>query len=253
MNYTITANAQFNSNEVYFDTKPADNVRLALKRLKMRWNPSKSCWYGYAAEHEIVSAILDNAPEEEAPTVYSDGYLGGGAVYGSKSNKHLYGADLSTAIRADLKAAGIKGVTVKCKTYSGGQHITATVKVTAADFVPLDDFITTFKIRTQQRWIWDEEKQATVHINEYWNADAKEQERLRVSAARVEYRNYTDCEYHINERFINEYSHMTDAAKTRLKAIDAIITAYRYDESNGMVDYFNTNFYYDIVTKPVKA
>jgi len=35
--------------------------------------------------------------------------------------------------------------------------------------------------------------------------------------------------------------------------IDAIVSAYRYDCSNGMVDYFDTNFYYDIRLKPVVA
>ena len=38
MEYTITKNAEFGSLEVRFDEKPADTVRLALKRLKMRWH-----------------------------------------------------------------------------------------------------------------------------------------------------------------------------------------------------------------------
>ena len=51
------------------------------------------CWYGYASESAIVAAILENAPEEQPATVCTDGYMGGGALYGSKSNKSLYGAD----------------------------------------------------------------------------------------------------------------------------------------------------------------
>lgn len=35
-----------------------------------------------------------------------------------------------------------------------------------------------------------------------------------------------------------------------IKKANAIISAYRYDESNPMVDYFDTNFYYYICTKP---
>ncbi len=123
MEYTITKNAEFGSLEVRFDEKPADTVRLALKRLKMRWHGVNKCWYGYASESALVAAILENAPEEQPATACTDGYMGGGAVYGSKSRKALYGADLSAAIRADIKAAGIKGVTVKCKSYSGGQSV----------------------------------------------------------------------------------------------------------------------------------
>ena len=253
MNYTITANAQFNSNEVYFDSKPSDNVRLALKRLKMRWNPSKSCWYGYAAEHEIVSAILDNASEEEAPTVYSGGYLGGGAVYGSKSNKHLYGSNLSAAIRADIKAAGIKGVTVKCKSYSGGQSITATVQLNESDFVPLDEYVNKYTISPSSTWIYTSSTGRCIHRDEYLGADENKREEIRRAAAVYEYVIVHDKTACVHSRFLDEYDMFTAAMKDKLHRINNIITAYRYDESNGMVDYFNTNFYYDIVTKPVKA
>lgn len=105
-NYEIRENHQYNSREIYFDGKPSRATLDALKALKMRWNHVKSCWYGYAQEHELVSAIIANdrdgeditGEKTEGATVYTDGYLGGGAVYGSKSDKHLYGADLSKAI-----------------------------------------------------------------------------------------------------------------------------------------------------------
>ena len=37
-----------------------------------------------------------------------------------------------------------------------------------------------------------------------------------------------------------------DAGLEKIIKINDIITAYRYDASNSMVDYFDTNFYYDI-------
>ena len=101
--------------EVYFDGKPSEEVRNALKALKFRWHGQKKCWYGYAEEHTIVNAIIATSTEEAPAEVVSDGYLGGGAVYGSKSNLSLYGSDLAKAIRADVKKAGIKGVTIASK------------------------------------------------------------------------------------------------------------------------------------------
>ncbi len=163
MEYTITKNAEFGSLEVRFDEKPAGTVRLALKRLKMRWHGVNKCWYGYASESAIVSAILENAPEEQPATVYTDGYMGGGAVYGSKSNKRLYGADLSAAIRADIKVAGIKGVTVKCKSYSGGQSITATIRTSPADYIDEADYIAAYRVRGN--WIDDGER--SVYIADF--------------------------------------------------------------------------------------
>jgi len=51
---------------------------------------------------------------------FSKGYLGAVRWDGIKSNLHLYGAELSKEIRGALKEHGIKGVSVKCKTFSGG-------------------------------------------------------------------------------------------------------------------------------------
>ena len=54
MTYNITYNAQFSSQEIYFDGKPSDAVRSALKELKFRWHSVKRCWYGYASEETIA-------------------------------------------------------------------------------------------------------------------------------------------------------------------------------------------------------
>lgn len=247
MKYEITKNAEFGSLEVRFDEKPADTVRLALKRLKMRWHGVNKCWYGYANESDLVAAILENTPEEQPATVCTDGYMGVGAVYGSKSNKALYGADLSAAIRADIKAAGIKGVTVKCKSYSGGQSITATIRTSPADYIDEADYIAAYRVRGN--WVYDGER--SVYSGDFYNMSAEEQERLRVAAARYEYARYTTTKQDINQYHIDKYTHLTATALERVQRIKTIIEAYRYDESNSMVDYFDTNFYYHICTAPV--
>ncbi len=50
MTYTLKHNDRYNSREVYFFEKPDAETRTALKRLKMRWNGKKECWYGFAKE-----------------------------------------------------------------------------------------------------------------------------------------------------------------------------------------------------------
>ena len=253
MTYEIRENAQYNSREVYFDGKPAAETREALKALKMRWNPKKSCWYGYAAEHEIIAAIqgaeLKASPDEGA-TVYTDGYMGGGAVYGAKSGANLYGADLAAAIRADLKAAGIKGVTVRCKTYSGGQSVTVTAIIERSDLVQnyrIDDcdllhYLNYHGAFDGERWV-------------YYSKDLDEPEKWAELAEKVsayEINKYSKAQ-NINHYHIENYHEIGAAFIAKLKKIRDIITAYRYDDSNSMVDYFDTNFYYDIDTKPGKS
>ena len=261
-NYHITTNYTYNSREITFDGIPSEEVREALKSLGMRWNPKKSCWYGFAQEHEIISAILDNSESEsttgdetDGATVYTDGYMGGGAVYGAKSNIPLYGADLSKAIREDIKRAGIKGVSVRCKTYSGVQSITATVSLPESAFVPEADFIADYQIKCNQHWLYYTDsfgKVQSIHIDKYFAADAAEQEKIRTSVAMYEYDRETRHECQINHYHIDFYKSLTEETGKLLKRIESIIESYRYDESNEMVDYFNTNFYFDITTKPAQ-
>lgn len=257
--YTITAGTHPNSLEIYFEGKPAVKVRDALKALRYRWNPAKACWYGFASESATVAALQKfsengetwDGEQVDGATVYTDGYLGGGAVYGSKSRKHLYGADLSKAIREDIKAAGIKGVSVKCKSYSGGQSITATVTTSAADFVSLESYIDNYTISYSQAWI--QLQNDCIHVDKYFSLDSAEQEQIRQDAAAYEYERLVNHETRLNEFYLDKCAQFTPEALDRIQRIQSIIAAYRYDESNSMVDYFDTNFYYDIYTKPAKA
>lgn len=83
MLYEIRGNKNYSSNEVYFKEIPPYEVRENLKKLKMRWNRKKACWYGFASESESVHAIQGG---DDKAQIVTDGYLGGSAVYGGKSN-----------------------------------------------------------------------------------------------------------------------------------------------------------------------
>lgn len=57
MNYTIQPNAEFNSLEIFFDEKPSEAIRNALKSLRFRWHKIKKCWYGRKSEEEVKAAL----------------------------------------------------------------------------------------------------------------------------------------------------------------------------------------------------
>lgn len=242
--YEIRENATFGSREIYFEGKPSEAVRNALKSLKMRWNPTKKCWYGFASEHEMVSAI--NGAGE---TVVTDGYLSGGAIYGAKSGRHLYGAELSKAIREELKAAGIKGASVSCQTYSGGQHLYIKLNTTESDFVSLEEYIASYRIKCIG-WIWLGDE--SVHIDKYFSMDSEQQEKIRRQAAEAEYKRSLRG-IDINHYHKDNYTEFSDSFKAKLEKVQGIIEMYHFDESNSMVDYFHTNFYYTIRTKAVQG
>lgn len=249
MTYEINYNSKYNSYEIHFDGKPSEEVRNALKAMKFRWHSVNKCWYGYNQSEESIAHAITSASTEEAPaSVVGDGYLGGGSYYGSKSHKYLHGADLSAAVRADIKAAGIKGVTVKCHTYTGGQNLTATIKVTPDDYISREQFIDNYCIKYSQYWIYYGENCECIHVDKYFALDGDEQERIRIAAAEREWNERTTKEQDVRLSWVDW---LTDATMKKLQAIDSIIAAYRYDNSNGMVDYFDTNFYYDLRLKPV--
>lgn len=55
--YKIKENTQYKSKEVYFDAKPSEAARNALKSMKFRWNPQKGCWYGFSEDSAIAAAL----------------------------------------------------------------------------------------------------------------------------------------------------------------------------------------------------
>ena len=258
MTYEIRENPTYNSREVYFSGKPSEATRTALKTLKMRWNSNKVCWYGYASEYELINAIQDAEQQDggEGATVYTDGYMGGGAVYGSKSNRSLYGAELTAAIRADLKNAGVKGVTV-----SGGKSsssITATVKIEPSDLVPGFTFSDSYILRMLDSYgIFDGEnyiyyKQLDPNGTGIPGAALKE---LARKASEYHVKRYGKCNNDINQYYLTaeHYPEFTSEFLGKLQKVKNIISAYHYDASNSMVDYFDTNFYLNIRTKPGKG
>ena len=246
--YKITANTQYNSNEIYFDSKPAAEVLTALRGLKMRWNPKKGCWYGYATQDAIIAAV--GANDEDLGGVVSDGYMGARRWDGNKSNQHLYGSDLSKAIREELKRQGIKGCSVSCKTYSGGQSVRVRVNATAADFVSRDEYINNYSCNDVGYWLYTEDGEQ-IHRDKWFALDADEQQRtLRSHAARA-YDYSISHDIDINHYHIDSYKEYTVEFKAKLHKINAVLDTYHYDDSNSMVDYFDTNFYRDIEVKAV--
>ncbi|PWM78761.1 MAG: hypothetical protein DBY32_04620 [Phascolarctobacterium sp.] len=249
--FAIVSNPYYQSFEVTFSEKPAQKIIDALKSLKMRWNPKKRCWYGFHPENVIREAIQSASENTETPAgILTEGYLGATAFYGSKSHKHLYGADLSAAIRTDFKAAGVKG-TVRCSTYSGGQSLTATLTASAADFVPFAEYLVSLdevELWRNRYDFWIPELDRRISCDEYFALEGEERKRAFEALARYEYE--APQKYGICDKWLERYTNLfTPSFMQTVKKALAIVLSYRYDDSNGQVDYFDTNFYYDLKIK----
>lgn len=50
----------------------------------------------------------------------------------------------------------------------------------------------------------------------------------------------------MNHFYIENESRITEQCKLMFEDINSLIKSYRFDDSDGMIDYFHTNFYYDL-------
>ena len=243
--YTINHNDQYNSLEIFFDGKPDEAVRSALKGLKFRWHRIKKCWYGFADE-EAVRAAIEKDPMDDYTITSREGYMGAVAYDGSNSKLNLYGANLTKAIREAFKKCGIKGVTVKMHSYSGGQSVYFTITPAAGDLVTLEDYIKNSSIQDFARhtWIQDPENNYESIKFDYAVSELPQEEldRLIRANAKDTYERFTSGG-NINEYSVNDEKIFTDQFKAKFHKIRQIVSSFNYDDSNSMVDYFNRGFY----------
>lgn len=258
--YRIEENKAYGSKEIYFSGKPAQEVREALKNMKFRWNGKKVCWYGFANEYDLISALNGCTPEEEKTETFvvTSGYMGGGAYYGAKET-YLTGADLKKEIIKDIKnATGVKitGRTGK-STYTDSFRFT--IQITDAEcldffdeYLPLYNDAKMLSEIYKMNHIWVNVNGNDEYITEkdWLESDEKRRDEIREAYALYCYRYETS---NINIYHIDSNLALTEAFKKVLHKINSIIKSYNHDESNSMVDYFDVGFYYDINLKYVQA
>lgn len=258
-NTTYRLNSEHNGIEIIFDGKPEDVVREQLKNNGFRWHRQKKLWYAKQTDERL--ALAERFAEGKTEQDYSDwsgecseGYMGAIRWDGNKSGKYLYGSDLSKAIREDLKAHGIKGCSVSVKTYSMGQSIRVKVKCTESDFVPFEEWVKGKSIHHFEDGYGhiyvSKGNRGWISTEKYWELDENGQAELFEDNARRCYKGQRINT--LNHYYLERYDTFTDKFMQKIKNIDACIRSYRYDDSNGMVDYFDTNFYYDIELKEVE-
>ena len=249
MEYTISRNDAFKSVEVTFEGKPSEAVREALKALKFRWHSVKKLWYGYATEAETRAAIEATSEEGDISREYyekaSEGYMGATELTGNlyAQGVHLYGSELSKAIREAFKANGIKGVSVSSKTFAGGQEINVTMKVDPSDIPTLEKFAQDFDV-WHLTWLTGVNGEQIHRDSLPWN-DPETMQKIRQKTAEAQ---YTWLLKELNDQYGLDLHNAPDGFFSRVfmdKVAKAkrIMGAFNHDDSNGQVDYFDTHFY----------
>ena len=194
---------------------------------------------------------------EQFYTVASDGYLGAIKTTGSKSVVYLRDAELSKQIRQALQAVlapelSKSDVRVRKESYSMGRSIHITLRLDKSKYAPTRDEYKQMVIdnikRGKYTWIKanDEDDKGTFH-EAYWGMTEDEKRKAEQATAEQQALwNYDSTTTTINQYYIDKEDMLTDDGKEIVRVANQVIRAFNYDDSNSQVDYFDTNFYYDL-------
>lgn len=67
MKYSVKKNEKYNSVEIKFDAKPAEDVRNILKQNHFRWNRKTQVWYGYMELDAVKKLLGNDVAEDKTP------------------------------------------------------------------------------------------------------------------------------------------------------------------------------------------
>lgn len=242
MNYQIKTNEQYQSKEIYFNEKPNKEIITAMKEKRMRWNPKKTCWYGFINDEDIQEIFND-----KALVIPDSSFVDGGGYYdgwaGGKSRTWHSDKELKQFLLEDFKKAGIKA-TVKFNKAGYLTSITVTMKITNEDLKTFEEWAQgDFYIHPSKHYMYKDENgdKISIYGNDYYLLDESEKATL--------IDNIKLCMYEYEVKRIVEYSYhkkveiFTNEANKRFQLLQDIVSSYNRDCSNSQLDYFDRDIY----------
>lgn len=188
-------------------------------------------------------------------TTASDGYMGAIKTTGSKSRVYLGDAELSKQIRQALQAVlapelSKSDVRVRKESYSMGRSIHITLRLDKNKYAPTRDEFKQIVIenikRQRYNWIQNGDGKEVFH-EAYWGmTDEEKRKAEQATAEQQAIWNYNRDTVDINQYHIDKEDMLNDDGKEIVRVANQVIRAFNYDDSNAMVDYFDTNFYYNL-------
>ena len=192
---------------------------------------------------------------KEYTTEASDGYLGAVKTTGSKSQVYLRDAELSKQIRQALQQVlapelSKSDVKVRKESYSLGRTIHITLRLDKGKYAPTRDEYKQMIIdnvkRDRYTWIRTEDGKDIFH-EAYWSMTDDDKHKVeQATAEQYAVWNYDRDTTDINQYHIDSEEMLTEDGKEIVRVANQVIKAFNYDDSNAQVDYFDTNFYYDL-------
>lgn len=192
---------------------------------------------------------------KEYTTEASDGYLGTIKTTGSKSRVYLGDAELSKQIRRALQGVlapelSKSDVRVRKESYSMGRTIHITLRLDKGKYAPTRDEYKQSVVDNVKRrkYTWIRTADGKDIFHEAYDKMTEDEKRKVEQATAEQYAvwNYDRDTTDINHYHIDTEDMLTEGGKEIVRVANRVIKAFNYDDSNAMVDYFDTNFYYNL-------
>lgn len=192
---------------------------------------------------------------KEYTTTASDGYMGAIKTTGSKSQIYLGDAELSKQIRQALQEVlapelSKSDVRVRKESYSMGRSIHITLRLDKNKYAPTREEYKAIVIENVKRqrynWIQNGEGKEVFHEAYWCMTDEEKRKAEQATAEQQAIWNYDRDTVDINQYHIDKEDMLTDDGKKIVEVANQVIKAFSYDDSNAQVDYFDTNFYYNL-------
>lgn len=246
MDYTIKKNDQFGSFEVFFNGKPEETTRNALKALKFRWHKVKKCWYGFATEEQIKNAIN----EETAPISFET--VEAGTIYegwkGNRTSEWRTVEDLKKLLQVEFKKAGLK-VSIRQQRAGYLTSLFFTISLPASSVRSFESWREEHEQKAfRSGWLYytDEDGKIKDIFSEkfYSLPNCEETEALRENIVKT-------C-YELNIKHLSSNSCglpsldcLTEEARNKVLTVQEIVSSFNHDQTNSMIDYFDRDIYDD--------
>lgn len=257
MEFKIVKNDQYGSYEVYFPEKPAEEVREALKALRMRWNGKKSCWYGFASAEDITAAINSPCADDPAPVAFSvpdpvpvdvgtlyEGWEGGNfrAWHSEK--------ELKAFLLDDFKRAGVRA-SVRFNQSGYLTSLTCTLTVKAEEVRSFEEWQcwrgeTYIKPGNWYSYTDQAGKRCEIFGERFYDLESNSEEAAAIRAA-IDRDLYGAALASFKHNNISTNCRAAELLKpsalARFETVQSIVDSYNRDCSNSMVDFFDRAIY----------
>ena len=232
-NYKIVKNEDKKGVELYFEEIPTKEEREELKANGYKWHIQKKCWYIKENKQKEQVEPIKTGIKENPRFNYNQG-----AWEGINYSSNLSLKDIAKIIKNEIKRKYPEATfSITTEYYSGGQSLHINLMKSTKN--PFNSFE---KAIEEADGKGDYYNRIYAHPEKWHGLTEKEIEESEKNKQALK-RRLQNGYMQINHYNIKNDYELSEYGKKILQDIASLADSFNFDDSDGMIDYFHTNFY----------